>query len=241
VKVLSVDVGGSHVKILASGRPREEARQVASGRHLGPDAMVEAVLELARGWSFDAVSIGFPGPVRENHPTREPWHLSEGWVGYDFEKAFACPTRVVNDAAMQALGSYAGATMLFLGLGTGLGSALVADGHLIPLELAHLPYRDGHSYEDDLGEAGLKRRGRSEWRRSVADVCRRFLDAFLVDEIVLGGGNVRLLDELPPSCRRGDNANAFEGGFRLWLEEPRPGGDAVRLGSDGARKIEDLQ
>jgi len=216
VNVLSIDVGGSHLKILVAGRPPEEARRVASGSHLGPGEMVAAARELARGWSFDAVSIGFPGPVRENRPAREPWNLGRGWVGYDFEAAFGCPTRVVNDAGMQALGSYAGGNMLFLGLGTGLGSALVASGLLLPLELAHLPYRKGRSYEDYLGEEGLERRGRRKWRRSVADVCRRFLDAFLVDEIVLGGGNARRLDELPPKCRRGDNANAFEGGFRLW-------------------------
>jgi len=233
LNVLAVDVGGSHVKILVSGRPPQEARRVDSGSELGPDAMVAAVRELASGWSYDAVSIGFPGPVRDNRPTREPWNLGHGWVGYDFEAAFPCPTRVVNDAAMQALGSYAGNSMLFLGLGTGLGSALVVGGLLLPLELGHLPYRKGRSYEDYLGEQGLERRGKRKWRRSVADVCRRFLDAFLIDEIVLGGGNTRLLDELPARCRRGDNANAFEGGFRLWREDTRrPSPDApLHVGS----------
>ena len=222
MKVLAIDVGGSHVKILASGHPPEEARRVESGPHLGPRETVAAVRELARGWAFEAVSIGVPGPVKNGRPTREPWNLGPGWVGYDFEAAFALPTRVVNDAAMQALGSHAGGSMLFLGLGTGLGSALVVGDLLAPLELAHLPYRKGRSYEDYVGDAGLERRGRRKWRRSVSDVCRLFGGAFLVDEIVLGGGNVRLLKELPERCRRGDNANAFDGGFRLWQTEPSP-------------------
>lgn len=216
MRVLSVDVGGSYVKILAAGQPREEARRIESGPHLGPAEMIAAVRELARGWSFEAVSVGFPGPIRDGRPAREPWNLGPGWVGSDFEAAFGCPTRVVNDAAMQALGSYEGRSMLFLGLGTGLGSALVVSGLLVPLELAHLPYRRGRSYEDYLGEHGLERRGKRKWRRCVEDVTRRLLDAFLVDEVVLGGGNVRLLEELPPGCRRRDNADAFDGGFRLW-------------------------
>jgi len=219
VKVLSIDVGGSHAKILATGLPREQERRIESGPHLGPAEMIAAVQELARGWSFEAISIGFPGPVRDGRPAREPWNLGTGWVGYDFEAAFGCPTRVVNDAAMQALGSYAGRSMLFLGLGTGLGTALVASGLLVPLELAHLPYRKGRSYEDYLGEHGLERRGKRKWRHSVVDVTRRLTDAFLVEEIVLGGGNVRLLEELPPGCRRGDNADAFDGGFRLWEQD----------------------
>jgi len=223
VKVLSVDVGGSHVKILVSGRPRSEARSIESGPLLGPAELIRDVRELARGWSFEAISIGFPGPIRDGRPTREPWNLGTGWVGYDFEAAFGCPTQVVNDAAMQALGSYAGRSMLFLGLGTGLGSALVVSGLLVPLELAHLPYRKERSYEDYLGEQGLERRGEQKWSHSVEDVTRRFLDAFLVEEIVLGGGNVRLLKRLPPGCRRGDNADAFSGGFRLW---ERPATDA---------------
>jgi len=154
--------------------------------------------------------------VRQGRAAREPWNLGKGWVGFDFEAAFGCPTRVVNDAAMQALGSYAGRSMLFLGLGTGLGSALVARGLLVPLELAHLPYRKGRSYEDELGSKGLARRGKRKWRRSVHDVTRLLRDAFIVEEIVLGGGNVELIGDLPPGCRRGDNANAFDGGFRLW-------------------------
>jgi len=218
VKVLVVDVGGSHVKILASGQPREAERRIESGPRLGPAEMISAVRELAHAWSYEAVSIGYPGPVRDGRPTREPWNLGTGWVGFDFEAAFGCPARVVNDAAMQALGSYTGRSMLFLGLGTGLGSALVVSGLLVPLELAHLPYRKGRSYEDYLGEQGLERRGKRKWRRSVADVTRRFFDAFLVEEIVLGGGNVRLLEQLPARCRRGDNADAFDGGFRLWEE-----------------------
>jgi len=216
MKVLSVDVGGSHIKTLASGHPRSEARSVESGPRLGPTELIRAVQKLARGWSFEAVSIGFPGPVRDGRPTREPWNLGTGWVGYDFESAFGCPTQLVNDAAMQALGSYAGRSMLFLGLGTGLGSALVVSGLLVAMELAHLPYRKERSYEDYLGEQGLERRGQQKWSRSVEDVTRRFRDAFLVEEVVLGGGNVRLLETLPAGCRRGDNADAFDGGFRLW-------------------------
>lgn len=221
MKILSVDVGGSHVKLLASGHPRSEARSTESGPALGPAELIRSVRELAQGWSFEAISIGYPGPVRGGRPSREPWNLGTGWVDYDFAAAFGCPTRVVNDAAMQALGSYADRSMLFLGLGTGLGSALVVEGALIALELAHLPYRKRRSYEDYLGEQGLERRGRRRWSRSVEDVTRRFFAAFLVDEIVLGGGNVRLLETLPAGCRRGDNADAFEGGFRLWQ---RPAG-----------------
>jgi len=216
MKILSVDVGGSHVKVLASGHTRQEVRATESGPRLGPAELIRKVSELARGWSFEAVSIGFPGPVRDGSPTREPWHLGTGWVGFDFEAGFGCPTRVVNDAAMQALGSYAGRSMLFLGLGTGLGSALVVRGLLVPLELAHLPYRRGKSYEDYLGEQGLERYGEPKWKRALHDVTRRLLDAFLVEEVVLGGGNARLLEELPEGCRRGDNADAFDGGFRLW-------------------------
>jgi polyphosphate glucokinase len=216
VKILAVDVGGSHIKVLASGQPRSAARSTESGPALGPAELVRSVRELAEGWSFEAISIGFPGPVRDSRPAREPWNLGTGWVDYDFASTFGCPTQVVNDAAMQALGSYAGRSMLFLGLGTGLGSALVFADALIALELAHLPYRKGRSYEDYLGEQGLERRGKHKWSRSVEDVAQRFLAAFLVEEIVLGGGNVRLLETLPEGCRRGDNADAFDGGFRLW-------------------------
>lgn len=220
--VLAIDVGGSHVKVLTEGRAREEIRRAPSGPDMGPARMVAAVEQLTADWSFDVVSIGYPGPVdpggAQGHgaPASEPKNLAKGWVGFDFEAAFGRPVRLVNDAAMQALGSYEGGKMLFLGLGTGLGSALVVDGVLVPLELAHLPWRKGKSYEDALGERALERRGKRKWRASVARVVRLFQQAFLVDYVVLGGGNVRHLKELPAGCRRGDNANAFEGGFRLW-------------------------
>lgn len=228
MRILAIDVGGSHVKILSSGRDPSEARKADSGPDMGPREMVDAVRELSADWTFDAVSIGYPGPVRDGRPAADPWNLGEGWVDFDFEAAFDRPVKLVNDAAMQALGSYEGGKMLFLGLGTGLGSALVVDGVLVPLELAHLPYRKGRSYEDYLGQDGRHERGNGKWRRSVADVVQRFHAAFLVDYVVIGGGNVNHLDELPPHCRRGDNDNAFLGGFRLWDASapdsgPRPG------------------
>lgn len=221
--ILVIDIGGSHVKVLRSGCELDEVRRADSGSAMGPREMVAAVRELAQGWEFEAVSIGYPGPVRAGRPAAEPWHLGPGWVGFDFGLAFGCPVKLVNDAAMQALGSYAGGRALFLGLGTGLGSALVVDGVLVPLELAHLPYRKKRTYEDYLGEVGLEERGVKKWRRSVADVARRFRDAFLADYVVLGGGNVKHLDTLPPDCRRGGNEHAFVGGFRLWAtQDPVP-------------------
>lgn len=225
--VLAIDIGGSHVKVLTGGRGRDEIRRATSGPGMGPAQMVAAVQELTGDWRFDVVSIGYPGPVgprtseprdprSQGAPAAEPRNLAQGWVGFDFEAAFGRPVRLVNDAAMQALGSYEGGKMLFLGLGTGLGSALVVDGVLVPLELAHLPYRKGKSYEDAVGERALERRGKRKWRSSVARIAHLFQQALLVDYVVLGGGNVRHLKELPAGCRRGDNANAFEGGFRLW-------------------------
>ncbi len=215
-RVLTVDVGGSNVKALLEGLPTEEVRRVPSGAALDPAGLVERVRELARGWEHDRVSIGFPGPVVDGAVVAEPHNLGSGWVGFDFAAALGTPVRLVNDAAMQALGSYEGGKMLFLGLGTGLGSALVGPGCLLPLELAHLPYKKGKSYEHYVGERGLERRGKSRWRKTVAEVCALLRTALLADYVVLGGGNVRLLDELPERCRRGDNDLAFEGGFRLW-------------------------
>lgn len=215
-RVLTVDVGGSHVKALLEGLPMEEVRRVPSGAALDPAGLVERVRELARGWEHDRVSIGFPGPVADGAVVAEPHNLGSGWVGFDFAGALGTPVRLVNDAAMQALGSYEGGKMLFLGLGTGLGSALVSPGCLLPLELAHLPYKKGKSYEHYVGERGLERRGKSRWRKTVAEVCGLLRTALQADYVVLGGGNVRLLDELPERCRRGDNGLAFEGGFRLW-------------------------
>jgi predicted NBD/HSP70 family sugar kinase len=202
VKVLVIDIGGSHVKLLSSGRrtPRE---------------MVRGVKAATEDWNYDAVSIGYPGPVVQSHPTREPVNLGEGWVRYNYERAFGMPVRIINDAAMQALGSYEGGRMLFLGLGTGLGNTLVLDGTVIPLELAHLPYLDG-TYEEYLGEAGMKRLGQRKWRRHLEDIIELFMEALIADYTVLGGGNVRFVDVLPPNTRRGSNLNAFRGGFRLW-------------------------
>jgi polyphosphate glucokinase len=214
VKALVLDVGGTNLKALATGQ--REPRKVASGPKMTARGMVAAAKRLASDWSYDVVSIGYPGPVLHGRPVAEPMNLGGGWVGFDFRKAFGKPVRVVNDAAMQALGSYEGGRMLFLGLGTGLGSALIDDGRLEPMELAHLPYRKGRTFEDYLGREGLEKRGKKKWRDSVVDVVERMTAALEPDYIVIGGGNVDLLGELPPKCRRGDNANAFAGGFRLW-------------------------
>ena len=181
--------------------------------------MVTEARRVTADWRYDAITIGYPGPVRGGHPVAEPHNLGAGWVGFDFTKAFACPVRMVNDAAMQALGDYRGGHMLFLGLGTGLGSALIIDGVLAPLELAHLPYKHDRTYESFLGLRGLKRLGRKKWEKCVWDVVQRFKAALQVDEVVLGGGNAERLRALPPGSRRGENSRAFVGGFRLW-EDP---------------------
>jgi predicted NBD/HSP70 family sugar kinase len=215
-KVLVVDIGGTHVKALASGR--RAIAKVPSGPELTPRNMVKRVLDATRGWDYDVVSIGYPGPVVRGKITREPVNLGKGWVRFNFERAFDRPVRLINDAAMQALGSYAGRRMLFLGLGTGLGTTLVHEGVVVPLELAHLPYRNGKSYEDYVGDGGLRRLGLEKWRRHVFMVVELFADATIADYVVLGGGNVRLLTKLPPKTRRGNNAHAFRGGFRLWQD-----------------------
>ena len=211
--MLAIDVGGTHVKILASGQ--KERREFASGPKLTARRMVAQVKKLARGWRYDRVTVGYPGPVLHNRPVAEPHNLGKGWMGFDFARAFRRPTKVMNDAAMQALGSYRRGKMLFLGLGTGLGSTLIADGVVEPMELAHLPYRKG-TYEDYVGLRGLERCGKKKWRKHVADVIKRLATALEPDEIVLGGGNAELLGKLPRGCRLGDNANAFVGGFRAW-------------------------
>jgi len=213
VNVLAVDIGGTNVKILVSGN--DEPRKFPSGPHLTPRQMVAGVKKLAQGWKYEAVSIGFPGMVIHNHPVAEPRNLGRGWVGFDYRAGFGKPVKIVNDAAMQALGSYKGGKMLFLGLGTGLGSTVIADGIVEPMELAHLPYRKG-TYEDYVGLRGLKKRGKKKWRRHVEEVVAQLTGALEPDDIVLGGGNVKKLKKLPSGCRRGSNANAFIGGFRLW-------------------------
>jgi len=216
VKILVIDIGGTNIKLLCSGQ--RTPVKVPSGPRLTPRQMVDEVLEATEGWDFDAVSIGYPGPVARNKPMKEPVNLGEGWTRFNFQRAFGCPVRMINDAAMQALGSYAGRTMLFLGLGTGLGNTLVVNGVVVPLELAHLPYENGKTYEEMIGEAGLKRLGKRKWRRHVHKIVDLLAEATNADYTVIGGGNVRFLEELPDDTRRGNNANAFRGGFRLWEE-----------------------
>jgi polyphosphate glucokinase len=217
MRILVIDVGGTHVKFLASGR--RAPVKVVSGSTMTPRRMVTAAKQATQGWKFDAVSIGYPGAVMHGRPVHEPHNLGPGWVGFDFRRAFGKPVKVVNDAAMQALGSYRGGRMLFLGLGTGLGSALVVNGVVEPMELAHLPYKKGRTYEDYVGLRGLERLGKKKWRRAVADVGLRLKYALQADDLVLGGGNAKLLKTLPPDSRLGSNANAFVGGFRLWDQE----------------------
>jgi polyphosphate glucokinase len=221
MKILVIDVGGTHVKMLASGR--KSPIKMKSGPTLTPRRMVSAVKRLTEGWAYDAVAIGYPGAVVHGRPVHEPYNLGPGWVGFDFKRAFGKPVRVINDAAMQALGSYRGGRMLFLGLGTGLGSALVVDGVVEPTELAHLPYKKGRTYEDYVGLRGLGRLGKKKWRRAVEDVTTRLRYALQVEDVVLGGGNAKLLKKLPPDTRLGSNANAFTGGFRLWADKTEPG------------------
>lgn len=216
-KVLAVDVGGSNVKILASGENRR--RKFRSGERLTAERMVEGVLEKARDWDWEVVTVGVPAPVRDGRLVHDPVNLGEGWVDFDFAAAFGKPTRLINDAAMQALGSYEGGRMLFLGLGTGLGSAMVHDGHLIALELAHLPYKKG-TFEDAVGDRGLDKYGFDKWRELVFDVVDTLRRGLIADYVVLGGGNVKKFEELPPHSRRGTNHNAFVGGFRVWHQEP---------------------
>ncbi|MGD0744533.1 MAG: ROK family protein [Verrucomicrobiota bacterium] len=212
--VLVIDVGGTHVKLLATGH--QQRVEFSSGPKMTPAKMVAAVRTATAGWKYDAVSIGYPGAVVHGRPIIEPRHLGPGWVGFDFKRAFDRPVKIVNDAAMQALGSYQGGRMLFLGLGTGLGSALIAENVLEPMELAHLPYKKGRTFEDYVGLAGLERLGKTKWRHHVKAVIRQLKSAVQADYVVLGGGNARLLKKLPPATRLGDNSNAFRGGYRLW-------------------------
>jgi polyphosphate glucokinase len=221
--VLVIDVGGTHVKVLATGQ--REPLKISSGPTMTAKRMTQQVKRLAKRWDYEVMSMGYPGPVVHGRPLREPFNLGAGWVGFDFRKAFGCSVKVTNDAAMQALGSYNGGRMLFLGLGTGLGSAMIAEGIVEPMELAHLPYKK-KTYEDYLGLRGLKRLGRKKWERHVAKVVEILREALQVTDVVLGGGNAKKLKNLPPNTRLGDNRNAFRGGFRLW--EP-----AASLGPHG--------
>lgn len=215
--ILTIDIGGTHVKVMTS-RERTK-REFDSGPDLTAKEMVRKVKALTKDWRIDAISAGYPGPVVNNRPRNEPWNLGKGWKDFDLEKAFGKPTKVVNDAMMQAVGSYDGGRMLFLGLGTGLGSSMILDGVLAPMELGHLPYRK-KTFEDYVGAAGLKKHGRKKWRGYVDETIAQLVAALLPDYVVLGGGNVEKLDKLPPDTKRGDNENAFAGGFRLW-EEPQ--------------------
>jgi polyphosphate glucokinase len=217
--VLVIDVGGTSVKILATGQT--ECRSFHSGPALTPAQMVSGVKRLAADWAYDVVSIGYPGPVLRGRPIAEPVNLGRGWVAFDFARAFERPVKVINDAAMQALGSYKGGKMLFLGLGTGLGTAIVIKGIVAPMELGHLPYQK-LTYEHYVGRDGLERTGKKKWRRLVADVAERLIAALRPDDTVIGGGNVKKLKELPPHCRAGGNANAFRGGFQLWAKHNVP-------------------
>ena len=216
-KILVIDIGGSNVKLMIS---RSGKRKFKSGPHLTPREMVAQIEPLVSDWKFDAISIGFPSPVRDGRIVSEPKHLGKGWVRFDFEKAFGKPVRIINDASMQALGSYHGGRMLFLGLGTGLGSALVWTKYVLPLELGDLPYRNGSIIEDYLGKPGLARLGEKTWRRDVEHALVQLKKALIADYVVLGGGNAKKFDELPRGIERGQNRNAFFGGTRLWQIDP---------------------
>jgi predicted NBD/HSP70 family sugar kinase len=218
MKVLVIDIGGNSVKVLVSGET--DPRKFPSGPTLTPRKMVSGVLKLTEDWKYDTVSIGYPGRVRDNRPVSEPVNLGHGWVKFDFAKAFGVPVKVMNDAAMQALGSYKSGTMMFLGLGTGLGTALVVDGTVVPMELGHLTYKQG-TFEDYLGLKGLEKLGIKKWRAFVREVVARFIPALELDDVVIGGGNVNKMDKLPSGCRAGDNALAFRGGFLLWEKKGR--------------------
>lgn len=216
MNVLTIDIGGTHVKILASGE--KDARRFPSGPAMTPQMMVSGVRRLAADWKFEAISIGYPGPVLHNRPVTEPHNLASGWTIFDFRRAFKRPFKFMNDAAMQALGCYRGGKLLFLGLGTGLGTTMIVDGIVEPMELAHLPYRKA-TYEDYIGRRGLEKFGAKKWRQHVADVVKELRAALEPDDVVLGGGNTKLLKKLPKGCRAGTNANAFLGGFRLWSKQ----------------------
>jgi polyphosphate glucokinase len=215
MNVLVIDIGGTNVKILATGQ--KEPRRFPSGPTMTPRQMVAGVKKLTGDWRYDVISVGYPGLVHQSRVAAEPYNLASGWIRFDFEAAFGRPLKLINDAAMQAWGSYQGGLMFFLGLGTGLGSALVFQNTIVPMELGHISYKNG-TYEDYLGARGLKRLGKSKWQKHVAYGVARLLETFHPDDVVLGGGNAKKLEKLPPGCRAGDNAHAFLGGFRLWEE-----------------------
>jgi predicted NBD/HSP70 family sugar kinase len=219
LKVLVIDIGGTNVKVLATGQ--NERRRFPSGAKMTPQRMVAGVKKLVADWKYDVVSIGYPGRVRRNRPLADPRNLGKGWTRFNFRTAFKRPVKIINDAAMQALGSYRTGTMLFLGLGTGVGSALIAEGAIVPMEVGHLPYKKG-TYEDYLGARGLERLGKKKWRRHIDTCVARLISAFELDDVVIGGGNAKKLLKLPDGCRAGANANAFVGGFRMWEDPTAP-------------------
>jgi polyphosphate glucokinase len=214
--VLVIDVGGTHVKMLMTGQ--KKPLKVPSGPKLTAAKTVSMVKKATHDWQYGRVAIGFPGPIINGHALREPHNLGGGWVGFDFRKAFGCPVKVTNDASMQAIGSYEGGRMLFLGLGTGLGSAMIVDGVLEPMELAHLEFKHGKTYEDYIGLRGMEKYGKKKWRRLVLKITEKLKTALEADYVILGGGNARKLKKMPPGARLGSNENAFRGGFRLWQQ-----------------------
>jgi polyphosphate glucokinase len=217
MKVLAIDIGGTNIKFLATGR--REIRKFPSGPKMDAEQMAEGVLRETHDWEYEVITMGYPGPVVQGKPVLEPRNLAPGWVDYDFEAKFGKPVKLINDAAMQALGSYERGRMLFLGLGTGMGSALIVDGVIAALELAHLPYKKGRTFEDYVGLRGLERLGRKKWQKAVVDVVARLQAALVADTVVLGGGNAKKLKTIPPGARLGDNRNAFRGGFRVWDDQ----------------------
>ncbi len=238
MKVLVVDIGGTHVKVASSDM--RVPIKIPSGPTMDAEQMTRQVLAATEGWEYDCISIGYPGPVTHDHPLAEPHNLGAGWIDFPYAKTFGKPIRFINDAAMQALGGYKGGRMLFLGTGTGLGSAMIFDGVVIPLELAHLPYKKGLTYEEYIGLDGLERRGKKLWRKSVLDVIERLQAAFICDSVLLGGGNAKLMKDLPAHVVLGANSNAIEGGLKLWEMDGLPGypglGGAARTRQTGPGK-----
>jgi polyphosphate glucokinase len=220
MKVLVIDVGGTNIKV-ASTDVRVPVK-IPSGPTMTAEQMVQDVLGATEGWAYDCISIGYPGPVAHDHPIAEPHNLAAGWIDFPYRKAFGKPIRFINDAAMQALGGYKGGRMLFLGTGTGLGSAMIFDGIVIPLELAHLPYKKGRTYEEYAGLAGLERLGKKRWRESVLDIIKRLQTALICDSVLLGGGNAKLMKDLPNHVILGANSNAIDGGLKLWEDTTTP-------------------
>ena len=238
MKVLVIDIGGTHIKVASSDHP--VPLKIVSGPTLTAAEMTEKVLAATEAWQYDAITIGFPGPVVQDKPAAEPHNLGTGWTSFGYDSAFSKPVRFLNDAAMQALGGYEGGKMLFLGTGTGLGSALIDGGHIIPLELAHLPYKRKKTYEEFIGLAGLERRGKKKWRRSVRDIIERFREAFVADYVLLGGGNAKLMKKLPPSTVIGENSNAIKGGIALWhlTNKREPVASAGKVTAAAAKAIQ---